>query len=180
MHPVEGRGYLMSINSLSRINPVSHHEAETQKLIRCEIAHPNGTASIRFIALDVFLLWAHMMRTRHNMECKEYSISLWLPADEFENKSGIFTHSGNIEPVNRINFSLFDDTYHYTYRASRFVLDNDSGRFKEAMYSHMPLQLRTSNRLDVEETPGYCIGRETVSNGDHLVLGLFSGLSDIY
>lgn len=168
----------MPINSLPLTPQTTSHEAETQKLVRCEIVHPNGSASIRFISLDVFLLWAHMMRTRHNMECKEYAISLWLPSNQFESKSGVFTHSGNIEQVNRIDFSLFDDTYHYTYRASRFVPNSDSGRFREAMFSHIPVQIRTSDRLTVEEIPGYCIEREAVS--DDLVLGLFSGLSDIY
>lgn len=170
----------MPANSLSQSNAITPYEAETQKLIRCEIMHPNGSASIRFISLDVFLLWAHMMRTRHNLECREYSICLWLPADEFERKSGIFAHSGNIEKVNRISYSLFDDTNHYTYRASRFVLDNDSARFKKAMYSNIPQELQSSDRLEVEENSGYCVGKESVSSGDNLVLGLFNGLNDIY
>lgn len=153
---------------------------ETEKLIRCEVMHPNGKASIRFITLDVFLLWAYMMRTRHNMECKTYSISLWIPADEFERKSGIFSHSGQVEAVNRFDFSLFDATYNYPYRATRFVLDSDSARFRQAMFEHIPEEFRASERLEIEKTPGFCIEKESVAEANHLVVGLFSGLNDIY
>jgi hypothetical protein len=167
-----------NIPSQTRPNPA--HESVTEKLIRCEMVHPNGKGSTRFISLELFLLWAHMMRTRHNMECKEYSISLWVPADEYQKKSGIFSHSGNIEQVNRFDFLLFDATYNYPYQATRFVLESDSERFKQAMSSHIPQELQLDGRLEIEKTPGYCIAKDSVNNGDHIVLGLFSGLHDIY
>lgn len=170
----------MPSSSLPRSIPSSAQEPVTQKLVRCEMRHPNGKASTRFTSLDVFLLWAHMMRTRHNMECKEFSICLWLPAEEFENKAGVFSHSGKLEKVNRFDFSLLDDTYNYTYRATRYVLDSDSARFRQAMLSHTPQELSVNGRLEVAHTPGYCIEKETATNGDQLVLGLFSGLDDIY
>jgi hypothetical protein len=171
---------IMPEHSPTTVNLTNPHKAETQKLIRCEMLHANGKASLRFVALDVFLLWAYMMRTRHNMECREYSISLWVPADEFESKSGIFSHSGTIEEVCRFDFSLFDATYNYPYHATRFVLDSDSGRFQQAMLEHIPQEFRTNERLEIEKTKGYCIKKETASESKQLVVGLFSGLNDIY
>lgn len=170
----------MSLASLSQAKPIHSHEAETQKLVRCEMRHPNGHISVRFTSLEVFLLWAHMMRTRHNMECRDYAISLWIPADEFENKSRVFAHSGNIEQVNRFDFSLFDTTYNYAYRATRFVLASDSERFKEAMSSHLPRELQANDRFTMEKVPGYCIEKEKATQDNQLVLGLVSGLNDIY
>ena len=170
----------MPSSNLSRTPAMNTQDAGTEKLIRCEMLHPNGKPSVRFTSLEVFLLWAHMMRTRHNMECKGYSISLWLDAGQFESKAGVFAHSGKIEQVNRFDFSLFDSKYNYPYRATRYVLDSDSARFKQAMISHIPEDLRASGRFELEKTSGYCVEKETVTEGDELVLGLFSNLNDIY
>jgi hypothetical protein len=170
----------MPANSQTALNLTNTHKAETQKLIRCEMLHVNGKTSTRFVALDVFLLWAHMMRARHNMECRDYSICLWVPAREFESISGVFSHSGKVEEVNRFDFSLLDTTYNYPYRATRFVPDSESARFKQAMLEHTPQEFQSKEHLDIEKTPGYCIVKETLSDANRLVVGLFSGLSDIY
>ncbi|MEW6647659.1 MAG: hypothetical protein AB1450_10700 [Pseudomonadota bacterium] len=153
---------------------------EFQKLIRCNMVGPHGEKSVRFVALEHFSLWEHMMRSRHGFECSDYSIGLWLPADEFERKAHIYSHSGNVEAVGRFNFSIFDPTYHYTYTASRFVPDADAERFRQAMLEHIPEEVRRSNRFDLEAIPGYCIEKDNVANRSSLVLDLYHGLHDIY
>lgn len=151
-----------------------------QKLVRCDIATRHGEKGVRFIALEHFSLWEHMMRTRHGSECKDYSISLWMPATEFERKASLYEHSGTIEAVSRFNFELFDDVYHYTYVASRFVLDADVERFRDVMLSHVPRDIRESDRFSYEVTPGYCIEKDNVSRRDSLVLGIFNKFQGAY
>lgn len=151
-----------------------------QKLIRCQMVGAKGEQGIRFVALEHFSLWEHMMRTRHGFECRDYSVGLWLPADEFERKAHIYSHSGMVEAVGRFNFSIFDATYHYTYTASRFVLDSDAERFRQAMLAHIPEDIRLSSRFDLEAIPGYCIEKKNTTDRDSLVLGLYHSLHDIY
>ncbi len=154
--------------------------AEFQKLIRCNVVGPHGENGVRFVALECFSLWEHMMRTRHAFECRSYSVCLWVPADEFELKAAVFSHGGTVEAVGRFNFSIFDDTYHYTYTASRYVPDVDAERFRQAMLAHIPEDIRRSNRFDLEAVPGYCVEKENVASRDSLVLDLYHGLHDIY
>jgi hypothetical protein len=154
--------------------------ADFQKLIRCHMVGPKGSQGVRFVALEYFSLWEHMMRTRHGLECTDYSVGLWIPADEFERKAHIYSHSGTVEAVARFNFSIFDDTYHYTYAASRFVPDADTEHFRQVMLAHIPDDIRRSSRFSLEAIPGYCIEKANVTNRDSLVLGLYHGLHDIY
>jgi len=151
-----------------------------QKLIRCRLIGPDGDQGVRFVALESFSLWEHMMRTRHAMECSDYSVGLWIPADEFARKEHIYSHAGTVEAVGRFNFSIFDPTYHYTYTASRFVPDADAQRFRQAILGHIPEDIRLSSRFDLEAIPGYCVEKENVTSRDSLVLGLYHGLHDIY
>lgn len=151
-----------------------------QKLIRCKVGGPQGENGVRFVALECFSLWEHMMRTRHGFMCSDYSVGLWVPAEEFERRAAVFSHGGTVEAVGRFNFSIFDDTYHYTYTASRYVPDADAEQFRQAMLAHIPEDIRRSNRFDLEAVPGYCIEKENVASRDSLVLGLYHGLHDIY
>jgi hypothetical protein len=158
----------------------SGETADFQKLIRCRMTSAKGEQGVRFVALEYFSLWEHMMRTRHGLECLDYSVGLWIPAEEFDRKAHIYSHSGAVEAVGRFNFSIFDDTYHYTYTASRFVPDADAERFRQTMLAHIPDDIRLSSRFDLQAVPGYCIEKENVSSRDSLVLGLYHGLHDIY
>ena len=153
---------------------------EFQKLIRCNVFGADGEHGVRYTALEHFALWEYMMRNRHQLECRDHAICLWVPADEFERQRSLYEHSGTIEPVDRFHFTLFDDVNHYTYAASRFVLRTDSDRFRAAMLSHIPQDVRQSERFELSVTPGQCIEKEKVSNRDHLVLGLYHQFQDIY
>jgi len=153
---------------------------EYQKLIRCNVAGPDGEHGARYTELEYFSLWEYMMRHHHQLECRDYAICLWMPDDEFERQHTLYEHSGNIEQVNRFDFTLFDEVNHYTYAASRFVPHDDSARFQEAMLNHIPPEIRQSDRFDLKITPGRCIVKEQATDRDQLVLGLYHRFHDIY
>lgn len=154
--------------------------AEFQKLVRCNLIGPDGEQGARYTALEYFSLWEYMMRTHHKFECRDYAISLWVPADEFERQRTLYEHSGEVEAVDRFDFTLFDDVNHYTYAAARFVLHADNERFRAAMLSHLPQDVRKSDRFALNVTAGHCIEKERVPNREHLVLGLYNQFQDIY
>lgn len=151
-----------------------------QKLIRCDTSDRHGEKGIRFVMLEQFSLWEYMMRTRHGIECRDYTICLWIPADEFKRKANLYEHCGNIETVTRFNFHLFDDVYHYIYTASRFVLEVDMERFRELMLSHVPDEIRESDRFSYDILPGVCIEKDNVQRRESIVLGIFNKFHTLY
>ena len=158
----------------------AHRNSEFHKLIRCRMKNTAGETSIRYVALEYFLLWEYMMQNRHGFTFEEYSLCLWVPQDEFEQKPELYTHSGEVEPVGRINIAIYDDNFHYTYEVARFVRDSESDGFKAIVRSHVPEEVQASNRFSLEDTPGYCIVKESSPDRERYVLGLYGGLHDLY
>lgn len=153
---------------------------EFQKLIRCRMVNPEGVSSIRYVTLDYFLLWEYMMQHRHGFRFEEYSLGMWIPEAEFEEKPELYSHSGEVERVNRFDIAIFDDNYHYTYTVTRFVRDSESDAFNEVVLSHVPVDVRQSDRFTMKVQGGYCIVREKAPDREGFVLGLYGGLHDLY
>lgn len=151
-----------------------------QKLIRCRMVNREGDTSIRYVTLEYFLLWEYMMQHRHGFNFKEYSLGMWIPAEEFEAKADLYSHSGEVERVNRYNISIYDDNYHYTYTVARFVRENESDAFNEVVLLHVPEEIRDSEYFEMKRVEGYCIVKHKAPVRERLVLGLHGGLHDHY
>ena len=158
----------------------TQEKAEYQKLIRCNVVGPDGDHGTRYTELEDFALWEYMMRNRHQLECRDHTICLWMPADEFERQRSLYEHSGNVEQVDRFDFAVFDELNHYTYTASRFVPHQERDRFRTVMLGHIPPDIRQSDRFELSVTAGYSIEKAEASSADHLVLGLYYRFHDIY
>ena len=151
-----------------------------QKLIRCRMVNREGETSVRYVTLEYFLLWEYMMQTRHGFSFEEYSLCMWLSADEFEKNAELYSHSGEVEDVNRFDIEIFDDKYHYTYNVSRFVREQEVEEFNQIVLSHVPEDVRESDRFSMTIIPGYCIVKENAPDRERFVLGLYGGLHDLY
>ena len=153
---------------------------ERQKLVRCSTVGSDGQRGVRYIALEMFSLWEPMMRDRHQLECSDYSVGLWISADEFNNAPRLFEHSGEIEEVDRFDFTLFDEVNHYNYTASRYVPRSDAERFSQVMLAHLGREMPRSDQFEMRVVPGYCIGKKAVSDRNQLVLGLYHQLHEVH
>lgn len=151
-----------------------------QKLIRCRMVNQQGETSIRYVTLEYFLLWEYMMQQRHGFIFEEYSLCMWISAEEFERKAELYSHSGELEQVNRFNVEIFDDNYHYTYSVARFVRTDETEEFNQIVLAHVPEAVRSSDRFSMEVIPGYCIVKENAPDRERFVLGLYGGLHDLY
>jgi hypothetical protein len=136
--------------------------------------------SIRYVTLEYFLLWEYMMQTRHGFSFEEYSLCMWIPEEEFEQHEELYSHSGELEAVNRFNIAIYDENYHYTYSVARFVREGESNDFQQIVLTHVPEDVRDSDRFEMSVTPGYCIVKENAQDRDRFVLGLYGGLHDLY
>ena len=105
---------------------------------------------------------------------------MWISADEFEKNAEVYSHSGEVEEVNRFDIEIFDDTYHYTYNVARFVREQEVEEFNQIVLSHVPEDVRESDRFSMTIIPGYCIVKENAPDRERFVLGLYGGLHDLY
>jgi len=151
-----------------------------QKLIRCRMVNKEGETSVRYVTLEYFLLWEFMMQYRHGFTFEEYSLGMWIPEEEYERKADLYSHSGEIEQVNRFNIAIYDENYHYTYSVSRFVRDSESDAFKQVVLTHVPEDVRDSDRFSMQRISGYCIVKDKAPDRERFVLGLYGGLHDLY
>jgi hypothetical protein len=153
---------------------------EFQKLIRCRMVNKEGETSVRYVTLEYFLLWEYMMQHRHGFTFEEYSLGMWIPEQEFERKADLYSHSGEIERVNRFNIAIYDDNYHYTYSVARFVRESETEAFNQVVLSHVPEDVRKGDRFSMEVLGGYCIVKDKAPDRERFVLGIYGGLHDLY
>lgn len=151
-----------------------------EKVIRCRMRNSGGETSIRYVTLEYFLLWEYMMQQRHGFTFEEYSLCMWISAEEFEEKPRIYSHSGELERVDRFDIEIYDDNYHYTYSVSRFVRDSESDEFNRIVLSHIPEEVLASDRFSMQRTLGYCIVKEKAADRERFVLGLYGGLHELF
>lgn len=155
-------------------------ESDFQKLIRCRMVNREGETSIRYVTLEYFLLWEYMMQTRHGFRFEEYSLCMWVSEEKFEQQPELYSHSGELEAVSRFNIEIYDENYHYTYNVSRFVREDEAEAFNNIVLTHIPEEVRDSERFEMTVMPGYCIVKENAPDRERFVLGLYGGLHDLY
>jgi len=165
---------------MSEGNRVTDTDNAFQKLIRCRMVNREKETSIRYVTLEYFLLWEYMMQTRHGFTFEEYSLCMWVSEEEFEKKPDLYSHSGELEAVNRFNIEIYDENYHYTYHVARFVRENETDDFKDIVLTHVPAEVRGSDRFQMSVVPGYCIVKDKAADKERFVLGLYGGLHDLY
>lgn len=149
---------------------------ESRKLIRCSAVNPFGETMVRLVDLEYFSLWEYMMTTRHEYRITDYALCLWIPEHEYDRAPEVYAHGREVEPVDRFDIAIFDDVHHYTYRVSRFAPALEASTFRKALLSHVPEDIRDSDRFGLEQAPGYCIYTEHAPDSDRFVLGLYSAL----
>ena len=55
----------------------------SQKLVRCELRRKGSSSSqVRFVPLEIFGLWEHLMTTKHQFEVLVPKASLWLDMED--------------------------------------------------------------------------------------------------
>lgn len=135
-------------------------ENETVKLIRCYVKNQNDEKSLRYIDMESYNLWQHIMISKHGFEICDKALCLWVNEAEFLKKQMIYVSAGEIEEVTRVFLSIHDIKYGYCYRSDRFILTDDLESVKETIVSHIGEEIKQSGNFHVQEVHGYCIIKE--------------------
>jgi hypothetical protein len=145
---------------------------ENQKLNRCGLTPAEGRTQTRFVEFELFKLWQYMMQSKHGMHVSDLAMCLWVNEQDFLAKQSLYERSGNIEPVNKLTVSIFDERNGFTHITNRFALQSDTEQVKAVLLSHVPDSLESSDNFTLTLTPGRAIERGAISGLSEISLGL--------
>jgi hypothetical protein len=128
---------------------------KSQKLIHCKVFNQEGTSSIRLIEIEVFKMWEHLLRTRHEMQICEPQLCLWINETAYDDNAEIFDHAGEVKNVDLIEVHIFDVEYGFTHTIERYSLATETEQVVLTISSHIPETLEGQYNLEV--VPGYII-----------------------
>lgn len=128
---------------------------KSHKLIHCKVANQEGTSSTRLIEIEVFKMWEHLLRTRHQMQVSEPQLCLWLSDTAYDDNAEIFDHAGEVKKVDLIEVHIFDVEYGFTHTIERYSLADETEQVVLTISSHIPEAL--DGQYDLEVVPGYII-----------------------
>jgi hypothetical protein len=131
----------------------------SQKIMRCEIRRVGGTGatSERFVPLEIFGLWEHLMTHKHNFEVLGARASLWL---DMEDSPGSAYGEAQFERVTEVTAFVYSERDRMFTRARRYFASDRCEELKRIFLSHYE---STGGRLQthLRERPGVFLNRES-------------------
>lgn len=144
---------------------------QSHKLIRCVTRNSDGVGR-RLVEIESFKLWEYLMTTKHGLKIEEPAPCLWVHSDEYAQNEAIYSHSANVERVNRIVVSIFDEYYSFSHIVNRFVHENDTEKLVEVLSNHMKGRIDSGDKVELFVIHGYCIERWYHAEKPPLSVGL--------
>ncbi|HEV2104349.1 MAG TPA: hypothetical protein VGU27_01375 [Candidatus Eisenbacteria bacterium] len=106
----------------------------SQKLVRCELRRNGGGASqVRYVPLEIFGLWEHLMTSRHEFEVLAPCASLWL---DMEDSPDAAYSQDQYERVTEVTAYVYSDRDEMFTRARRYFPSGDAEALKRIFLSH--------------------------------------------
>ncbi len=138
----------------------------SQKIMRCEIRRAGGTgpATERYVPLEIFGLWEHLMTGRHNFEVLNPRASLWL---DMEDSPGAAYGESQYERVTEVTAFVYSERDEMFTRARRYFASDRCEELKRIFLSHYE---RADCRMQphLRERPGVFLRRESALAGSGL------------
>ena len=107
-----------------------------EKVVRCRVSK-NGSGpaveSVRYVPLDVFDLWKHLMTSRHGFEIVEEQVSLWFDIDGDPHVS---YSDSDYEKVLRLSMWVYSDKDRMFRKVVRYFPESDYSDIRSAFLSH--------------------------------------------
>ncbi len=147
---------------------------QTQKLIRCRVARPGAAGSDRYVELENFQLWRHMMETKHSLEVTDEQLCVWMSDAEFAAKQELYSRAGHEQPVTRLIVVLYDSSTTYCHTIQRFTPSADAEMVRKSLIDCVPEDHRSEDRFEMHMLPGHCIEHDTRGVPMEIILGLSS------
>ena len=133
----------------------------SQKLIRCRIrrAGTSDEGTARYIPLEIFGLWEHLMSSRHGFEVVQPRASLWLDMEDSPEAAYNQNQYDRVTEVTAFVYSHRDDMF---TRARRYFHSDEADSLKRIFLSHYAGE-GTRIQTQVHERTGIWIVREAIA-----------------
>jgi hypothetical protein len=104
------------------------------KLVRCSVRRDgSGAESLRFIPLEIFGLWEHLMASKHGFQVHDQCTSLWLDMEDSPEAAYDENQYERVTEVTAFVYSGRDDMF---TKAHRYFRSDDCDRLKAIFLSH--------------------------------------------
>lgn len=131
----------------------------SQKLIRCDLRRRGSTRrQVRYVPLEIYGLWEHLMATKHEFEVIEPRASLWL--DMEDSPDAAYTQS-QYERVTEVTAFVYSERDEMFTRARRYFASEEAEALKKIFLSHYT-SAEGRIQTQVHEREGIWIRRELV------------------
>src|SRR5258706_4674420 len=130
----------------------------SQKIIRCEI-RPSGSAervTERYVPLEIFGLWEHLMTAKHGIEVVNSLASLWL---DMEDSPEAAYSDGQYERVTEVTAFVYSGRDEMFTRSCRYFPSDECPRLKDIFLSHYQGEDVARLQPPVRERPGIWLHR---------------------
>jgi len=131
----------------------------SQKIMRCEIrrAGGKGPTTERFVPLEIFGLWEHLMTHRHGFEVLKARASLWL---DMEDSPDSAYGESQFERVTEVTAFVYSERDGMFTRARRYFASDRCEDLKRIFLNHY---VSDDGRLQthLRERPGIFLHRES-------------------
>ena len=133
----------------------------SQKIVRCELRRSGspGTSQIRFVPLEIFGLWEHLMTSKHEFEVLQARASLWLDMEDAPDAAYTQSQYERVTEVTAFVYSERDDMF---TRARRYFPSDQADQLKKIFLSHYS-NSESRIQTQVSDRPGIWIVREAAT-----------------
>jgi hypothetical protein len=128
-----------------------------QKLVSCVTENAAGERRQRLVEFEKFRLWEYMMTHKHRLTVSDAVVCMWVDQAQFEARQALYIHESQVEAVNRIILSFYDETYGFSMVVSRFALSEDTDALIEVLKHHLLWRGDQAEECDAVVVEGYCI-----------------------
>jgi hypothetical protein len=133
----------------------------SQKIVRCQLRRPpeKGPGQVRYVPLEIFGLWEHLMTSKHGFEVLDPRASLWLDMEDSPEAAYSENHYDRVTQVTAFVYSQRDDMF---TRARRYFRSDEADSLKHIFLAHYSGE---GNRIQtqVHERSGIWIVREAIA-----------------
>lgn len=133
----------------------------SQKIVRCQLRRPgNGDeGQVRYVPLEIFGLWEHLMASKHGFEVSDPRASLWLDMEDSPEAAYTENQFDRVTQVTAFVYSQRDDMF---TRARRYFRSDEAEDLKRIFLSHYTGD-EARIQTQVHERTGIWIVREAIA-----------------
>jgi hypothetical protein len=133
--PPEPRLYDRNARRPSRRTREAGDPMSSQKIVRCRVRRRGrpGSGSVRYVPLEIFPLWEHLMTARHGFEVLDPCASLWLDVEDAPEAAYEDRPFDRVTEVSAFVYSERDAMF---TRASRWFGSAESESLKHVFLGH--------------------------------------------